>query len=77
MSLIDGSGGKLKTLLDRLTAARAAYLDAAITSRAAAATALDNTVWTSTKAGYLDQAISDVKPPPGGYRPGITSLLGC
>lgn len=62
-----GIPGKLKTLLvDRLTAARAALLDnlsnldAAISTRAAASTALSNTTWTATKAGYLDQAISSL-----------------
>lgn len=35
-----------------------ARLDATVSSRAAASTALDNTVWTGTKAGYLDAAIS-------------------
>lgn len=34
------------------------YLDAAVSGRAAATTALDNTVWTNTKAGYLDAAVS-------------------
>lgn len=33
-------------------------LDAAVSSRAPASTALSNAVWTNTKAGYLDAAIS-------------------
>jgi hypothetical protein len=33
-------------------------IDAAISSRAPASTALDKTTWTDTKAGYLDAAIS-------------------
>jgi hypothetical protein len=41
-------------LTNRLTAARAAFLDVAISSRAAAATALSNAQWTNTRAGYLD-----------------------
>jgi hypothetical protein len=52
-----GLPGKIKTLLDRLTATRAGYLDrldAAVTTRAAASTALTNTTWTDTRAGYLD-----------------------
>tara|TARA_B100002019_G_scaffold233984_1_gene208093 strand:+ start:16281 stop:16886 length:606 start_codon:yes stop_codon:yes gene_type:complete len=36
------------------TDAKAGYLDAAITSRAAAATALSTATWTGTRAGYLD-----------------------
>jgi len=50
-----GVPGKLKTLLDRLTATRAGYLDnldATISSRTSAS------IWTGTKAGYLDAAIS-------------------
>jgi hypothetical protein len=42
-------------LTNRLTAARAAFLDAAISTRAAAATALSTAQWTNTRAGYLDQ----------------------
>jgi hypothetical protein len=52
-----GVPGKLKALLDRLTAARAGYLDAAITSRA------DATHYNSTRAAkldYLDAAISSM-----------------
>lgn len=56
------NSGKIKTLLDRLTAARAAYLDAAISSRAPSSTALSTATWTGTKAGYLDQAVSDCAP---------------
>jgi hypothetical protein len=37
-------------------------LDAAISSRAPAATALSNTTWTDTKAGYLDTAVSSRAP---------------
>lgn len=70
----------IATLLSRLSAARAGYLDnlnqfagsyftasrgakldnldAAITSRAVATTALSNATWTDTKAAYLDAAIS-------------------
>lgn len=56
-----GVPGKLKTLLDRLTATRAGYLDnldAAVTTRAAASTALSTATWTSTRAGYLDNLSS-------------------
>jgi len=37
-------------------------LDATISSRAPAATALNNTTWTDTKAGYLDVAVSSRAP---------------
>jgi len=36
------------------------YLDATISSRAAAATALSTAIWTAIKAGYIDAAISSV-----------------
>lgn len=39
---------------------RLANLDATMSSRAAAATALSTAVWTGTKAGYLDAAVSSV-----------------
>lgn len=48
--------GLIQTVIDRLTSTRAANLDnlnATITSRAAAATALSNAVWTDALAGFL------------------------
>jgi len=51
------------TLISRLTSTRAALLDnldAAISSRAPSSTALSSAIWTSTKAGYLDQPISGI-----------------
>jgi hypothetical protein len=42
---------------------RIANLDATITSRAAASTALSTATWTNTKAGYLDASISGVTAP--------------
>lgn len=56
-TMLAGVPGKLKTMLDRLTATRAANLDkldANITTRAAASTALTNAVWTDARAGKLD-----------------------
>lgn len=56
-TMLAGVPGKLKTLADRLTATRAANLDkldANITTRAAAATALSNAVWSDARAGKLD-----------------------
>lgn len=53
-----GVPGKLKTLLDRLTADRAGYLDrldAAVSTRAAASTALSSATWTGTRAAKLDE----------------------
>jgi len=41
-------------------------IDATISSRAAAATALSNATWTDTKAAYLDAAISSRAPESGG-----------
>lgn len=35
-------------------------LDATVSSRAAASTALSSAVWTNTKAGYIDQSISSL-----------------
>jgi hypothetical protein len=52
-----GVPGKLKTLIDRLTSTRATNLDnldATVSSRAAASTALSTATWTSTRAGYMD-----------------------
>jgi len=52
-----GLPGKVKTLLDRLTATRAGNLDnlnTTVSSRAAAATALSTANWTNTRAGNLD-----------------------
>lgn len=57
-----GVPGKLKTLIDRLTAARASNLDdidTTVSSRAPSSTALSTATWTGTKAGYIDSAISD------------------
>jgi len=56
-TMLAGVPGRLKTLLDRLTAARAANLDnlnATISSRAPASTALSNMVWTPERATKID-----------------------
>jgi len=45
---------KLNALLTNLTSTRAGYLDAAITTRAPASTALSTAQWTAARAGYLD-----------------------
>lgn len=62
-----GVPGKLKSVYDHLTTylsstrcAKIDNLDAAISSRAAASTALSSGTWTDTKAGYIDMAISGV-----------------
>ena len=55
-----GVPGKLKTLTDRLTSGRATNLDnldAAVTSRAAASTALSNVTWTNALAALLGNTI--------------------
>lgn len=57
VELLAGVPGKLKTLLGRFTATRAAALDnldAAITSRAPANTAVSNAVLTDARVAYLD-----------------------
>lgn len=64
-TMLAGVPGKLKTLIDRLTATRAANLDkldANITTRAAASTALTNAVWTDARAGKLDAIGLPVSP---------------
>lgn len=60
-----GVPGKLKTIYDYLTthlsstrAAKIDNLDAAMSTRAPASTALSTATWTGTKAGYLDAGIS-------------------
>lgn len=56
---VSGSFGE--ALQGILSVARAGNLDnlnATISSRAAAATALDNTIWTNAKAAFIDAAIS-------------------
>jgi hypothetical protein len=61
IAFIINISSKLKSLLNTLTSARAANfanLDAAISSRAPATTALSSSVWTNPKAGYLDAALS-------------------
>lgn len=52
--------GRTKKLLDRLTATRAAnldYLDVAVSTRAAAATAVSNADYTAARAAKLDNVI--------------------
>ncbi len=56
LGFLAGLPGKLKTLTDRLTSGRAANLDnldAAMTSRAAASTALSTAQWTNALAAAL------------------------
>lgn len=45
---------KVAGLRDDYTTAKAAFLDASISSRAPASSALSDTIWTPTRAGYLD-----------------------
>lgn len=83
-TMLAGVPGKLKTLLDRLTATRAANLDrldADVSTRAPASTALSNAVWTDTRAGLLDTLNAlptpDGRPPiSDGLYPAPTSVLG-
>lgn len=56
-SLLNPIQSLATTLVSRLTAGRASaldYLDAAISTRAVASTALSNANWTNTRAGLLD-----------------------
>ena len=56
-----GLPGRIKILIDRITSTRASNLDnldGAVSSRAPASTALSSSVWTGTRAGYLDASIS-------------------
>jgi hypothetical protein len=57
MELLAGVPGKLKALADRLTATRANnldHLDADVSSRASASTAVSNAVLTDTRVAKLD-----------------------
>lgn len=70
-----GIPGKLKTLIDRLTSARAAKLDnldTTVGSRAPASTALSNAVWTDDLAGNIADGVREWDPilqPPIGLVP--------
>jgi hypothetical protein len=64
---------KVKQIRTDYTTARAAYLDAAITSRAPSSTALTDTTWTDSRAGKLDNL--DVAVSTIGTSPPITSGL--
>jgi hypothetical protein len=60
-----GLPAKVKTLVDRLTSTRATNLDnldAAVSTRSAASTALSNVVWTDVRAGKLDTAALEASP---------------
>lgn len=60
-----GLPGKMKVLTDRLTSARATKLDnlnATVSSRAAASTALTNVVWSDARAAKLDTAALEASP---------------
>jgi hypothetical protein len=78
-----GVPGKLKTIADYLTtylsstrAAKIDNLDAIITSRAAASTAVSNADLTPTRAGYLDKLnVDPTRDPPGFLGSGATSGL--
>ena len=66
-----GIPGKVKTLLDRLTSARASNLDnlnTTISSRAAASTALSTATWTNTRAGYLDASLNTINGDPAVHK---------
>ena len=62
MAKLDALDARLTTaraaLLDEITAARMAQLDAAVSSRAAASTALSTATWSNARAANLDQITS-------------------
>lgn len=67
LGFLAGIPGRLKTVADHLSTylsstrcARIDYLDAAISGRAPAGTALSNATWTDARAGFLDMAVSGV-----------------
>lgn len=65
IAVLLGLPGKLKVLTDRLTSLRATNLDnlnATVSSRAAAATALTSVVWTDARAGKLDTGALEASP---------------
>lgn len=65
IAVLLGLPGKLKTLTDRLTSGRAANLDkldALVSSRAPASTALLYTVWTDARAAKLDVVALEASP---------------
>lgn len=57
---------------DVLSTTQANRLDANISSRAAASTALSNTTWTNARAGYLDEIVADTREIVGD----VNSVLG-
>jgi ribonuclease PH len=71
MQALLGLPAKINTLLNRLTDARAAllgnlsYLDATVSSRAPASTALSTATWTTTRAAKLDSIMTSVLAPSG------------
>ncbi len=82
-----GVPGKLKSLTDRLTAARAGYLDnldAAISTRAGASTAVSNADYTAALAAHLAGLIATLNKTPtqivnyysaSGWYPGILGSI--
>ena len=72
MSILNS--GPLATLLARLTSTRAGYLDAAISTRAAASTALSTAQWSNGRAANLDNL--DIAVSAAGNKPPLTILNG-
>lgn len=64
----------LQTLLLRWTQALADRLDATVSSRAPASTALSTATWTGTKAGYLDTPVSSCAPASSALSSGVWTL---
>lgn len=64
----------IQTLLLRWTQTLADRLDATVSSRAPASTALSTATWTSTKAGYLDTPVSSCAPASSALSSGVWTL---
>ena len=64
---------KVKTLTTDWTTAKAAFLDAAISSRAPSSTALSTAVWTAARAGYIDLLNTNLDAPISGIAGGEVS----
>ena len=74
MNLIGPIYNGIISLLTRWTQTLADRLDAAISSRAPASTALSTATWTSTKAGYLDTPVSSCAPASSALSSGVWTL---
>ncbi|MEM1142720.1 MAG: hypothetical protein AAGI88_09060, partial [Pseudomonadota bacterium] len=78
LASLQGVPGRLKALLDRLTAARANNLDnldVPVSGRAPASTALSSATWTNARAALLD-SISSIVSVTSSTSTNVGTLLG-